>query len=242
VSSLRDGSRYTARELRDRARATGLVPTLRHVYMVLDSYANGAPECYASQATLAADVGCSRSTMQGALDDLEEVGAIERVRGAGSNGTTLYKIADPPGCKSSNDASPGAGHAREPGTRVKVKDQLLTAEQQEQELKELPLVPGSRAPGSRAGTNAKSASRPAKVDPKPTPKRSKRLVRKVNGEVGHAKVRTGEVELVEDRSPIGFQPVEGGAAGGAGKPRLTGAERMAKAREDAKAAARRGAR
>lgn len=168
--SLHDGSRWTAAELRERAAATGLPPTMRFVYLALDSYANGAPECYASQRTLRRITGLALSTLNVALDDLEAGGWIERVRGGGAKGgggtTTLYVIADPI-CESDNKGSPAAVVLREPDTNgVKDKDLPLADQLKEEPLNPNPCVREPEYSGSRTTTNAKSARQFAGPRPK----------------------------------------------------------------------------
>ena len=63
--SLHDGSRWTAREVRDRAteafaRNDDLTLPEWSAYLILDSYANGAPECWPSITRILSHVPASR--------------------------------------------------------------------------------------------------------------------------------------------------------------------------------------
>jgi DNA-binding MarR family transcriptional regulator len=60
--------------------STPLPTSPKFVLVVLADLADEADSCFPGQARIASSTGCSVSTVQRALKDLEEAGYIERVR------------------------------------------------------------------------------------------------------------------------------------------------------------------
>jgi hypothetical protein len=244
--SLHDGSRWTARELRTRTITAYVLHSEDFTiyewvaWNLLDSYANGAPECWPSQATLVNAAPWVKSTALEALASLEERGLIERIRGGGERGpggtTTRYKLHDPQDCDSSNVGRSPRGRPPD-GLEVLGSTTNLRAEQQEVGPKEeTPLVSATRTSATRSTNVGSAASREANPDPKPVRRVTTELTKSPSGKVKRRRARASTSEEVVT-APDAPRFTDAGPGG----PRKSASERRSERMAAARAAARRGA-